>query len=92
VSNDSLAAKPAHPPRRFYARLCISLMLVASQVASPSVARATRQQASFEQRLGQPVIVEGDSEPRWSVEERMRVHRVPGLGVAVFRHGRLAGA
>ena len=80
--------------------LCVAVVLLTSCAGGPSVqpgsaesgapevrpavpAAVTQRIEAIERGLLPPVVVEGEA-PNWSIDERMREHRVPALGIAVF--------
>ena len=63
--------------------LVLVLFATAAHAEDPRIANVTR-------GLLPPVVIEGG--PVWTLEERMRFHRVPGLSVAVVDGGRIVWA
>ena len=48
------------------------------------------QQKEFEQSLSPRAIPSFKEVPMWTIEERMKHHKVPGLSIAVFQNGELS--
>jgi CubicO group peptidase (beta-lactamase class C family) len=75
-------------------RSAASIALVALLASVPALAANTDagRIRTFESSLRPAVSVEGESEVRWSLRERMEHRKVPGLSIAVIRGGKLAWA
>jgi len=87
-------------PSNSLCALCVAVFLLTSCAGGPPVqpgsaesgapevrpavpAAAAQRIEAIERGLLPPVVVEGEA-PNWSIDERMREHRVPALSIAVF--------
>jgi len=71
-------------------RLTPCLLLVIACVlpgAAAGAGTATQDRQAVVSGLMPAVLFAGEPEPRWSLVERMRRYRVPGVGIAVIDHG-----
>jgi len=68
-------------------KFLVVLLLVASGVFAQD-ARVNQ----IEKGLRPAFVIEGQPEPRWSIEERMAHYSVPGVSVAVIENGKIAWA
>ncbi|MGQ0539775.1 MAG: serine hydrolase domain-containing protein, partial [Gemmatimonadaceae bacterium] len=69
-------------------------MAAAALVPVPSAAQSrprdvTDRIARVERGLMRPLAIAGAAVPRFTIEERMRVHRTPGVSVAVLHNGKI---
>jgi CubicO group peptidase (beta-lactamase class C family) len=67
-----------------------------TEAASPRVDAAVSTEAAgrieaIERGLLPPIVIEGEA-PHWTIEERMREHRIPALSIAVFDNYKLQWA
>ncbi len=62
--------------------LALSLLVPCARPAAQDASRETRR-ARVERTLLPPVLIKGT--PAWSIEERLRHHKVPGVSVAVIK-------
>src|SRR5918997_2666623 len=69
--------------RRFFLplSLALSLLIPFARPAAQETAEARR--ARVERGLVPPVLLKGG--PAWSIEERLRQHKIPGVSVAVIK-------
>jgi CubicO group peptidase (beta-lactamase class C family) len=74
---------------RFVALLCLTATFGPSLAAEPS-AGADANPAALERTLLPTVLLEGFKP--WTLEERMRHYRVPGVSIALIQRGRVAWA
>ncbi|HEX8115930.1 MAG TPA: serine hydrolase, partial [Pyrinomonadaceae bacterium] len=69
-------------PRNFFLPLSLAVSLLVP-FARPAAQTAASRQARVERGLLPPVLIKGG--PVWSVEERLRQYKIPGVSVAVIK-------
>ena len=67
--------------------LLLCLPALAATAATPPVDAAT--EAVMASGLRPAVLQAGETLPRWSLQERMSHHKVPGVAIAVLRDGKV---
>jgi CubicO group peptidase (beta-lactamase class C family) len=72
-------------------RVVVSAVIVLEQAFSP-VASAATQPPVFENNLRRAITIEGHEQERFKLADRMAHYGVPGLGVAIVDHCRIADA
>ncbi|SEW20105.1 serine hydrolase domain-containing protein [Luteibacter sp. 329MFSha] len=80
------SVSPARRSRRWWP----SLAFVGLSLAAAGVTATDGPLAALDHGLRPTVVAPGEHIPRWSIEERMRFHKVPGVAVAVLKNGRVA--
>ena len=80
--------------RTFVRRLCLGLFLGLLAAGSPAAGEAPSgpppEVQQVERGLRPPVLLKG--EKPWTLEERMRFHKVPAVSIAVFGSGKILWA
>jgi CubicO group peptidase (beta-lactamase class C family) len=72
--------------------LLLSCMIICSCVNLEEKKKTGELINKVENNLLQGVIIEGDSVPRFNIEERMKYHKVPGLSIALVDGGKIQWA
>jgi CubicO group peptidase (beta-lactamase class C family) len=70
--------------------LCVSLLSSATGVPYSQAQPADPLRMKVETGLSERVRIEGRSFEHWTIQERMRHYKVPGVQIAVIDHGRIA--
>ena len=69
--------------RRFFLPLSLALSLLVPFARPAAQEDASARRTRVERGLLPPVLIKGA--PRWSIEERLRQHKIPGASVAVIK-------
>lgn len=77
---------------RIARRCAFALMLALVATAAVAADTAPDPLAALERGLRPNVLPAGAPLPHWSLEARMRHHRIPGVAIAVIRDGRVVAA
>ena len=73
---------------------CMAMLAVIGVMAMPAPAMARRVPSPqpFETQFQPEIQFLGEAPVRWSLADRMKVHAVPGVSIAVIRQGKIAWA
>jgi CubicO group peptidase (beta-lactamase class C family) len=77
-----------HQTPRFVSQLA-TLAFVAFSVPLASAAGVATDSSSWENHLRPAIADAGQPVPHWSLRDRMAYYHVPGVAVAVLRHGKV---
>ncbi|HKT28692.1 serine hydrolase domain-containing protein [Dyella sp.] len=73
---------------RVFAKLTL-LAFVAFSIPLVSTAESATDNSSWENNLRPAVVEAGQPVPHWSLRDRMAYYHIPGVAVAVLRHGKV---
>jgi CubicO group peptidase (beta-lactamase class C family) len=68
-------------------RFILLLWAVISFMAEAAAETMAQRQERVEQSLPPAIVIEGQPQRRFSIEERLRFYKTPGVSIAVIHHG-----
>jgi len=75
--------------KKIYATLILSILGLDSQASELETTKTLKRKQAVEQGLRLPIQFNGEKLNTYSIEERLRHHKVPGFSIAVINEGKI---